>query len=389
MKRQEGSLFTGLERESLICGRCGYCRNACPVYQVVGWESATPRGKISKAREIFRKGKKRGIPEEFVHRVAQCTLCGACANLCPTHIDTRKLWLEIRRRIAQGDKAPQAYKDLHQSLLINKNITRFSNDDRLEWAQDLEAEPEGLNLKAGAEVCYFVGCVSAFYPQAAQIPLAITEIFMRLGVDFTTMGGDEWCCGFPLLSMGFADEAKNFLRHNLTRLKKLDIHTLVASCASCYHIWKHDVPEELGDYKLEVLHATQYLERLVQNGEIRLRKMDEVVTYHDPCDLGRNSGLYDTPRGVIKSIPGIRLVELAHRRENSLCCGGGGNLQSVDPEAAAAIVGRRIEEIRETGATMVVSSCQQCEQMLSAGINDRDLKVRVMDISQLVLEAMA
>jgi len=388
MKPKDGSLFTSLEREALICGRCGYCRNSCPVYQVVGWESATPRGKISIARDVFSKRKKRAIPDEFVHRMTQCTLCGSCATICPTAIDTRKLWLELRKRIAQKGKSPPAYKSVHQNILANKNITRFNNDDRLEWAQDLDAEPAGLKLKAGAEICYFVGCVSAFYPQAAQIPLAITEILMRSGVDFTTLGGDEWCCGFPLLSMGFVDDAKEFIRHNVTQLKKLDIHTLLSGCASCYHIWKYDSLKELGDYTLEVLHATEYLERLVKNGEIQLRAMDEVVTYHDPCDLGRNSGIYDTPRDIIKSIPGIRLVELQHRRENSLCCGGGGNLQSVDPEGAAAIARRRIEEIQQTGATIVVSSCQQCEQMLSAAISDSNLKVRVMDVSQLVLEAM-
>jgi len=388
MTSEGKSLFTTLEREALICGRCGYCRSSCPVYQVLGWESASPRGKISLAKGIFAKGNEKALSEEFIRRVAQCTLCGACARACSTSIDTRTLWLELRKRIAGLGKGPEAYNTIRENLLAHKNISTFSNDDRLEWAQDLDEEPEGLELKKGAEVCYFVGCVSSFFPQAAQIPLAVTQLLMEAGVDFTTMGGEEWCCGFPLLSTGFADDAREFMKHNVSKIKELDIHTLVASCASCYHVWKHECLSELAGYDLEILHTTEYLARFVKDGRLELQEMDEVVTYHDPCDLGRNSGVYDAPREIIRSIPGIEFVELDHNREDSLCCGGGGNLQSVDADLAAEITKLRIQEIKETKASIVVSACQQCEQMLSAAVRKAGLPVRVMDISELLLEAI-
>jgi len=388
MTSEDKSLFTTLEREALICGRCGYCRSSCPVYQVLGWESATPRGKISMAKDIFSKENQAALSEEFVQRVAQCTLCGACAEVCSTCIDTRSLWLELRKRIAGLGRGPKAYDAIRENLLANRNISTFSNDDRLEWAQDLDDEPEGLELKAGADVCYFVGCVSSFFPQAAQIPLAVTQLLMEAGVDFTTMGGEEWCCGFPLFSTGFADDAREFIKHNVSKIKELDIHTLVASCASCYHVWKHECLSELAGYDLEILHTTEYLARFVKDGRLELQEMDEVVTYHDPCDLGRNSGVYDAPREIIRSIPGIEFVELDHNREDSLCCGGGGNLQSVDADLAAEITKLRIQEIKETKASIVVSACQQCEQMLSAAVRKAGLPVRVMDISELLLEAI-
>lgn len=211
---------------------------------------------------------------------------------------------------------------------------------------------------------------------------------MEAGVDFTTMGGEEWCCGFPLLSTGFADDAREFIKHNVSKIKELDIHTLVASCASCYHVWKHECLSELAGYDLEILHTTEYLARFVKDGRLELQEMDEVVTYHDPCDLGRNSGVYDAPREIIRSIPGIEFVELDHNREDSLCCGGGGNLQSVDADLAAEITKLRIQEIKETKASIVVSACQQCEQMLSAAVRKAGLPVRVMDISELLLEAI-
>jgi Fe-S oxidoreductase len=379
--------YTNLEKEALICGRCGYCRSACPVYRVIGWESAAPRGKISLAKDIFSKNQTQALTDDFVKRLSQCTLCGACANECSTDIDTRKLWLDLRHRIASMGREPKAYGALRNNLLANKNITSFSNDERLEWTEDLD-EPEQLEPRAGADVAYFVGCVSAFFPQAAQIALSVAEILTESEVDFTTMGGEEWCCGFPLISTGFVEDSEKFIRHNVEKIKEMDIHTLIASCASCYHVWKHDSTEALKGYDLEVLHTTEYMARLIKEGKIALNETDEVITYHDPCDLGRNGGVFDAPREIISSIPGVKFVELAHNKAGSLCCGGGGNLQSVDPDTASKITALRVEEIKATGATIVVSACQQCEQMLITAIQKAKLPVRVMDISQLILEAM-
>ena len=125
MSEETANEFTSLEKEALICGRCGYCRSACPVYNAVGWESAAPRGKISMAREIFSHGNQTKCSAEFVGRMAQCTLCGACASECSTAIDTRKLWLELRKRIAELGKEPKAYRDMRNNLLARKNISTY------------------------------------------------------------------------------------------------------------------------------------------------------------------------------------------------------------------------------------------------------------------------
>jgi Fe-S oxidoreductase len=276
---------------------------------------------------------------------------------------------------------------MRDNLLANKNISTFPNDERLEWAQDLD-DPDAPAPRAGAEVGYFVGCVSSFFPQAAQIPLAIAEIFMRSGIDFTTLGGDEWCCGFPLISTGFVDDSRPFISHHAAKIRELDIHTLVTGCASCYHVWKYDSRSALQDYDLEILHTTEYLARLIKEGRIPMYRLDEAVTYHDPCDLGRNSGIYDAPREIISGVPGVRFVELQHHHERALCCGGGGNLQGADAGLAAGIARLRAGEIKAAGATTVVSACQQCEQMLTAAIREAKLPVRVMDVSQFILEAM-
>lgn len=380
--------YNSLEQEALICARCGYCRGVCPVYRAVGWESATPRGKLSIARQIFAlKDNKQQLSDEFIHRVTQCTLCGACTHACSTEIDIQRLWLDLRKRIAAMDKAPGGYANLRANLAANRNITTYDNKDRLDWAQDVD-DPEKLTPRAHADVCYFVGCVSSFFPQASEVALAISEIFNEADVDYTTMGGEEWCCGFPLLAGGFADDAAQFIKHNADRIRELDIHTIVANCPTCHHIWKHDAAEFLKGYALEIYHSTEYLARLIREGRIKLKEMREKITYHDPCDLGRNGGIFQAPREIIRSIPGVEFVELRHHAMDSFCCGGGGNLQSVDPELTAAITAMRVREIEETGASIVVSACQQCEQILTAGIRKSGLKVRVMDISQLILEVL-
>jgi Fe-S oxidoreductase len=387
MSQETETLYTTLEKESLICARCGYCRTDCPVYQVIGWESASPRGKVSLSREIFAHKQRRDIPEEFVRRISQCTLCGACTVACSTTIDLRRLCLDLRQRLAESGQEPKAYDKLRDTLGAHKNITDFSNNDRLDWAQDLD-DPESVEPRSGAEVGYFVGCVSSFFPQAAEVPLAIAEILTKAECDFTTMGGEEWCCGFPLLGAGFVDDAQKFIRHNVEKIKEMNIHTLIASCPSCYHVWKHDSTQALKGYDLKIKHTTEYLGQLINEEKIQLNELDEVITYHDPCDLGRNSGIYDAPREIINSIPGVKFVEMAHNKEYALCCGGGGNLQSVDPENAAKIADLRVEEIQATGATIVVSACQQCEQMLTAAIRKANLPIRVLDIGQLILEAL-
>lgn len=332
---------------------------------------------------MFTQGNTENLNDEFVHRLSQCTLCGACGNECSTDIDTRQLWIELRERMARLDKAPEGYRQIHDNLVKNKNITTFDNDERLDWADDLD-DPESLQPREDADVCYFVGCVSSFYPQASEIALSVSEIFNRLGINFTTLGGEEWCCGFPLFGSGYVEDAHRFIRHNVERIRALGIHTLVASCPSCRHVWSHDGATYLDGYDLEIFHTTEYMLHLIRQGRIGLKNLDAVITYHDPCDLGRNGGVFDPPRDIIRSIPGARFVELEHNRMKSLCCGGGGNLQSADPDLMNEISDLRVKEVAASGADILVSACQQCTKVLAMAIRRSQVKVKVMDLNQLI-----
>jgi len=282
---------------------------------------------------------------------------------------------------------------LGQTITAEHNITGDDNTNRLIWSQNLERVPPGLEGKQGAEVVYFVGCVASFFPRSYRVPQAFASILEKGGADFTTLGGQEWCCGYPLLSMGRLQEAKTLIQHNVAQVKQLGASRVTFACPSCYHMWKFIYPDVLGEeIGLQVLHATELLNELIAQGTIELGELKLRVTYHDPCDLGRKSGVFEAPRQVLQSIPGLTFIEMSSAGQISECCGGGGNLESFDPNVLLDVSSRRIDRACEAEAEVIASACQQCERTLTAAVRRheaaRHARMRVMDVVELLWEAM-
>jgi len=193
--------------------------------------------------------------------------------------------------------------------------------------------------------------------------------------------------------MGRLEQAKELIRHNVAQVKELGASCVTFACPSCYHMWKLVYPDVLGEeIGLEVLHATELLDKLIAEGAITLGELDLRVTYHDPCDLGRKSGVFEAPRHVLQSIPGVELVEMSSSGQISECCGGGGNLESFEPDVVSEVSARRIDRACEVDAQMIVSACQQCERTLTAAVRHheeaRRARMRVADVTELVWKAM-
>jgi heterodisulfide reductase subunit D len=378
-----------LRHESLICAQCGACRDVCPAFRQLGWESSSPRGRMSVVKALTTK--KPGVSaatDEQVRTMCQCTMCGACREICAARIDTTELWFEARAALAREGKALSQFARLAEGLRDAKNVASFDNETRLEWAEDLD-EGDVLDAQAErAEVLYYVGCMASFYPRSSQVALAIAEIMKAAKVRFSALGGEEWCCGYPLRASGHPEEAQVFQKHNVEKVLASGVKTLVTGCPTCFETFNRDCGDALREGGVKVLHATQFILQLIREEKLELGGRSMVVTYHDPCDLGRNSGVYDEPREILRSIPDLTFVELHSSREGSSCCGGGGNLQTVDPALTERIADARVDEIVRSGAEIVVSACQQCEQVLAAAIQRRGLKVQVMDISELVLDSL-
>ncbi len=376
-----GEEITPHLEELRTCIQCGTCSASCPTAYAMDY---TPR-QLWKLIQL-------GLRDEVVNSRTfwLCTTCKACTVRCPRGIDLTETMLMLKRYAVEEElQVPDGIGILRETVTTNYNISGDDNATRLIWAENLEHMPPSIEAKEGAEVLYFVGCVSAFYPQAYSIPQAIVQVFEEAGLDFTTMGGQEWCCGYPLYGAGMKDLVPELAVHNVARVKELGSTKLVATCPSCYYAWRHLYPQFLDlPPDLEILHATEYLARLIEEGRIQLGPVERIVTYHDPCDLGRKSGVYDAPRAILNNIPGLDFREMARYGEDAMCCGGGGDVEISDREVTSHVGVLRMQQAQETGASVVVSACQQCKRTLLTGARQAKIRMRALDISELVLKSV-
>lgn len=377
------------------CTNCQACADVCPAVagSLDGKLSAVYRlttlGRILKTRTGFWRKLcriKEPTREElraFSDTVFRCTLCGNCRQICPVGIDLTQLWHSVRRDLVDSDAYPGKIDMIRENLDESHNVFGEDNEERAEWVEDMPDAPDHCHIRDRAELVYFVGCVSSFFPLAQQIPIALVKILDAARVDFTLLGEDEWCCGFPLLGAGLGDQLDGLIANNVAAVKAKGAKQVIFACPSCYRMWQEYYPREF-----EITHVTEFLWGLIKSGRLLLQGLDLTVTYHDPCDLGRGSGEYDAPRDIIRSIPGIRFVELTNNRENCKCCGGGGNLEMIDSGLTADIAKAKIDEVLHTGAEAVVTACQQCVRTMATYTRRNKISIEVMDIVQLIQKAL-
>ena len=377
------------------CTNCQACADVCPAVagSLDGKLSAVYRlttlGRILKTRTGFWRKLcriKEPTTEElraFSDTVFRCTLCGNCRQICPVGIDLTQLWHSVRRDLVDSDAYPGKIDMIRENLDESHNVFGEDNEERAEWVEDMPDAPDHGHIRDRAELVYFTGCVSSFFPLAQQIPIALVKILDAARVDFTLLGEDEWCCGFPLLGAGLGDQLDGLIANNVAAVKAKGAKRVIFACPSCYRMWQEYYPREF-----EITHVTEFLWGLIKSGRLLLQGLDLTVTYHDPCDLGRGSGEYDAPRDIIRSIPGIRFVELTNNRENCKCCGGGGNLEMIDSGLTADIAKAKIDEVLHTGAEAVVTACQQCVRTMATYTRRNKISLEVMDIVQLIQKAL-
>lgn len=294
----------------------------------------------------------------------------------------------MREHLVQKGLHPPILQIVQEAVANEHNPLDYDNEERAMWVEFMDDPPDDQFQREKAEVAYFIGCVSSFSPAVQKIPEEFCQILSKADVDFTILGEKEWCCGFPMLSAGIREGAKELKEHNINVIRELGAKTIVFSCPSCFHTWSHEYAADINDVRL--VHATQFLEELIDTGRIEFTNdLTATVTYHDPCDLGRASGVYGAPRRVIQSIPGLRLVELPESDRKSLCCGGGGDVEMYDDELTGKVAAKRVGQIRDLGAEICATACQQCVRTLTTGVRNIDAEVEVLDVIQLVWRSIA
>jgi heterodisulfide reductase subunit D len=363
------------------CIQCGTCSATCPTAYAMDYSP----------RQVWRMVQL-GMRDEVLNSKTfwLCTTCKACQVRCPRGIDLMDTMIALKEYAFGRDvNVPEGMKVFGETINTSYNISGDDNTDRQIWSQNLAHIPRGVKpRRRKAEVLYFIGCVSSFYPRAYSIPQALVQIMEQADIEFTTLGRDEWCCGYPLHIAGMGDQMAELARHNVRKARAVGAKKVVFTCPSCYYAWAQLYPEYTDISGIQLQHASEFLAELLAGDELALGRVEEVVTYHDPCDLGRKSGIYDAPREVLARIPGLEFREMSASRENALCCGGGGDVEVADHDVTTGVAARRLAQVQATGAKYVLSACQQCKRTLQEGARQNKIRVRAMDLTELVWRSM-
>ena len=404
------------------CARCGECLNWCPVYDQDPREDILPRQKIldflrivknqqglinaiiekptvAKSvkwllRNVFRYQQ---IAEDdvrrFAHNLYECSTCGQCQVVCPANIDTVNLWENIRELMVSSGYGPlEPQKALAKSVKSYDNPWQQPRQGRVKWARRAKKEELISNLppeikKTKSKILLFFGCTAVYDLNIRQIAIDTVNMLEILGIDYGCLGENEKCCGSVLLRMG-DPEYERIASDNIKLLNSLSIETLVTSCSGCFKTIKQDYPQ-VGKLKFEVLHTVEFLHRLIEQKKLEFEvPIEKVITYHDPCHLGRASGVFDEPREVIRAIPGLELVEMPRHGPYSRCCGAGGGLKAGFPDLQNKMAQARIKEAEQTGAQELVSACPFCYAGLQVGIGALNSPLVMRDMTHLVISAL-
>jgi Fe-S oxidoreductase len=359
------------------CRFCFMCRHVCTTGVVTGRESDTPRGRGLILFKIL-KGHA-GLSDELVDAVYRCCLCGLCETWCKADSSPPALILAARREIVARGKAPAKALEIRQNLLGHGNPFGLPCDQRSQAIDANEA------FKPQAEVLYYVGCDAAY--RRPEIANAMLKILRAAGVDVTLLP-DEHSTGKPLTVLGFQDDARAMAQSLVEKIRKTGCKTIVTTCPSSYDAMKRDYPAlGLDVSDIEIVHAMSYLERLAAGNRLfSLKPIAATTTVLDDTYLGRHHGLFDPPRELLRSIPGLTLREMAWSRELAYSCGEpGGVFRLLHPDLSAKLARRVLDEATCTGAEVLATSCPITKDILS---QENRAGIKLRDVVELVADAI-
>ncbi|HXX36203.1 MAG TPA: (Fe-S)-binding protein [Thermodesulfobacteriota bacterium] len=355
-----------------LCFQCGLCTASCPWNNV---RTFMPHKIITQS--------KFGLIERGGEDWWLCTTCNLCLSRCPRGVSTTDIMVALRRILVEEGRVPITLRDALEAVFKQGNPWGRARNKRSEWAEGLGIRDFTQGDKA--DMLLYVGCASSYDPRVQKVSKALVNIFTKAGIDVGILGNEETCCGNEVRRMGEKGLFEMLVEHNLELFHNYGINQIVTISPHCYNAIKN----EYQDNKIEVKHYTQFLAELVDTGKLTFsHPFEKVVTYHDPCYLGRHNSLYDEPRQILKRIPGLALVEMLDYRENSLCCGGGGGRMWVETEKEERFSDLRINQAVDAGAKVLATSCPFCMLNLEDSLltMDKGDELEIKDISEIVQE---
>ncbi len=366
------------------CGRCNFCKGQeynerCPEIFTQYWESSTLRGRMAIARGILEG--KLEYSEEMAERIFGCFMCARCREECKkaAQIDAIAITKAMRADfIDQGVKIPEAGQAMADTANQTGNIFAEPVAVHNKWS-------DGLQFTPGSGTLFFPGCLASHrFKEKTNI---LVRVLQAAGYKLDFLGEDQKCCGTPYWISGNMQYAKQWVEDFMAMLKSKGVKEIITPCPSCFRAFDEEYPRILGleALPIKVRHTSEVLEEIVDEKKLKLTKpVDVVVTYHDPCEIGRYREIYEPPRRVLKSIPGLTFREMSRIRENALCCGGGGGVKLMYPENSQKVSAERLKQIKATEAEVVSTICPACEMNLTHAVYEADEAIRVLDIAELL-----
>jgi succinate dehydrogenase/fumarate reductase iron-sulfur protein len=372
-----------------LCIKCSICYSACPA--AIDEKFLGPSANATNYRFVS-DSRDEGLEERLkatADNIWLCTSCNSCTLFCPKDVDCASSIVDERSLVVETGSIPRTVKDVLTSVIRYHNPMGMHPSKRMDWAK-------GLNIKAfptveKADVLSFVGCASAYDQRSQAIAKSMVSVFNRLGVDFATLGTEEWCCGDHIMRLGEKGLFEMLAEHNITTFEKLKAKKIITLSPHCFNTFKNDKP--YSDRELNVQHYTQFLAEAIKSGNLQLpTPVRKKVTYHDPCFLGKRNEIYDAPRQILRSIDGLELVEMKRTRESSFCCGGGAGrtwTEDAPPEKRPSV--DRVREALSLDAEVIATACPFCVTTLEDAVKvlDVESKIEVKDILELLEDALA
>jgi Fe-S oxidoreductase len=394
------------------CTMCGRCTSVCPAHatgkpldpreivlksgEVMAATAAhAPGGKVSpplsvdseitvSANSLFER-----ITAE---EVWACTSCKACDEICPVNIEILDKILDMRRYLALMESDfPAELGNAYRAMENQGNPWGMNQGDRAEWAKDLDVEVLDPSSAFNHEYLYWVGCAGSFDDKNKKVTQAMAKLLKRAGIDVAILGPSEMCTGDSARRSGNEYLFQMLAMPNIEMLNGMGVRKIITQCPHCFNTLANEYPQLGGNY--EVIHHSQLLEHLIDSGKLDVSNatLEERITYHDSCYLGRHNDVYMAPRNVVSSIKGVEVVEMQRNGTKGMCCGAGGARMWMEESIGTKVNDERAAEAISTGASRVATACPFCYIMLDDGVKGagkEEHEVRVADISIHLLEAI-
>ena len=393
------------------CSRCSTCKwidswevknarfaKVCPSHTRYLFDAYSCQGRMDIALALIDGRLNYESSSKLADIIYKCDTCGGCDASCKRNQDMEPLrvMLDLRAKLVEGGLILPQHIPFMENLHREDNMLMQPKAERGKWA-------DGLDVKhlttQKAEVVFHAGCRLCFDEELWKVARGAVTLLKNVGVDVGIMDKEETCCGGRAYDMGYQGELTKYAEHNTEAWAEAGVKTVVTACSDCYYAIKRLYPD-VGS-KFEVLHVVEYVGRLVKEGRIKFSKaIPMIITYHDPCHLGRRDndrvyvpgkalmGVYEPPRELLRSIPGVELVEMYRIKEYAWCCGSGGGVYEAYPEFSSWTAAERVTEAKATGAGALVTACPWCERNFIDAIKRTGEKMKVYDVVELVQQAL-